>query len=152
MRSAVAIGGIALAGMGMITFSSTCQTVVQSLVTDELRGRVMGVWQLVFAGSLPLGGLLEGYVAKNWGAPTAILDASAVTEIRTAAVTAVATGLLARTDARTLAVLGAGVQGRAHLTSLAGVRAALAAIRVVPRPAARHGTQLLVHAVVSLAG
>jgi ornithine cyclodeaminase len=56
------------------------------------------------------------------GAPTAILDASAVTEIRTAAVTAVATGLLARADARTLAVLGAGVQGRAHLTSLAGVR------------------------------
>jgi ornithine cyclodeaminase/alanine dehydrogenase-like protein (mu-crystallin family) len=56
------------------------------------------------------------------GVPTAILDASAVTEIRTAAVTAVATGLLARTDARTLAVLGAGVQGRAHLTSLAGVR------------------------------
>jgi ornithine cyclodeaminase/alanine dehydrogenase-like protein (mu-crystallin family) len=56
------------------------------------------------------------------GVPTAILDASAVTEIRTAAVTAVATGLLARTDARTLAILGAGVQGRAHLTSLAGLR------------------------------
>jgi ornithine cyclodeaminase len=50
------------------------------------------------------------------GVPTAILDASAVTEIRTAAVTAVATGVLARADARTLAVLGAGVQGRAHLT------------------------------------
>ena len=56
------------------------------------------------------------------GEPTAILDASAVTEIRTAAVTAVATGLLARADARTLAVLGAGVQGRAHLTALAGLR------------------------------
>ncbi|HEY2304735.1 MAG TPA: ornithine cyclodeaminase family protein [Streptosporangiaceae bacterium] len=56
------------------------------------------------------------------GVPTAILDASAVTEIRTAAVTAVATGLLARSDARTLAILGAGVQGRAHLTALAGVR------------------------------
>jgi len=56
------------------------------------------------------------------GVPAAILDASAVTEIRTAAVTAVATGVLARADARTLAVLGAGVQGRAHLTSLAGVR------------------------------
>jgi ornithine cyclodeaminase/alanine dehydrogenase-like protein (mu-crystallin family) len=56
------------------------------------------------------------------GVPTAILDASAITEIRTAAVTAVATGLLARADARTLAILGAGVQGRAHLTSLAGVR------------------------------
>ena len=49
------------------------------------------------------------------GVPTAILDASAVTAVRTAAVTAVATGLLARRDARTLAILGAGVQGRAHL-------------------------------------
>jgi ornithine cyclodeaminase/alanine dehydrogenase-like protein (mu-crystallin family) len=56
------------------------------------------------------------------GVPTAILDASAVTAIRTAAVTAVATGLLARRDARTLAILGAGVQGRAHLRALAGVR------------------------------
>src|SRR5215831_5218357 len=56
------------------------------------------------------------------GVPTAILDASAITAIRTAAVTAVATGLLARSDARTLAILGAGVQARSHLTSLAGVR------------------------------
>ncbi len=45
------------------------------------------------------------------GQPTAILDASAITEIRTAAVTAVATGVLARTDARTLAILGVGRPG-----------------------------------------
>jgi ornithine cyclodeaminase len=56
------------------------------------------------------------------GMPTAILNASAVTEIRTAAVTAVATRLLARSDARVLAVLGAGVQGRSHLRALQGVR------------------------------
>jgi len=56
------------------------------------------------------------------GVPTAILDASAVTAVRTAAVTAVATGVLARDDARTLAVLGAGTQARAHLRALAGVR------------------------------
>jgi ornithine cyclodeaminase len=56
------------------------------------------------------------------GVPTAILDASAVTAIRTAAVTAVATGLLARADARILAILGAGVQGRAHLQALAPLR------------------------------
>jgi ornithine cyclodeaminase/alanine dehydrogenase-like protein (mu-crystallin family) len=56
------------------------------------------------------------------GVPTAILDASAVTAIRTAAVSAVATGLLARADARTLAILGAGVQGRAHLEALAPLR------------------------------
>jgi ornithine cyclodeaminase/alanine dehydrogenase-like protein (mu-crystallin family) len=56
------------------------------------------------------------------GVPTAILDASAITEVRTAAVTAVATDALARADARTLAILGAGVQGRAHLEALAPVR------------------------------
>src|SRR6478672_4495164 len=57
------------------------------------------------------------------GMPTAILDASAITAVRTAAVTAVATGALARPDAATLAVLGAGVQGKAHVRALAGVRA-----------------------------
>ena len=56
------------------------------------------------------------------GVPTAILDASAVTAVRTAAVTAVATSVLARDDARTLAILGAGTQARAHLRALAGVR------------------------------
>ncbi len=56
------------------------------------------------------------------GVPEAILDASALTEIRTAAVTAVATDVLARADARVLAILGAGVQARAHLTALAHVR------------------------------
>jgi len=56
------------------------------------------------------------------GVPTAILDASAVTEVRTAAVTAVATGALARPDASTLAILGAGTQARAHLRALPAAR------------------------------
>jgi ornithine cyclodeaminase/alanine dehydrogenase-like protein (mu-crystallin family) len=57
------------------------------------------------------------------GVPTAIINASAVTEIRTAAVTAAATRTLAREDSRVLAILGAGVQARAHLRALDGVRA-----------------------------
>jgi ornithine cyclodeaminase/alanine dehydrogenase-like protein (mu-crystallin family) len=56
------------------------------------------------------------------GVPRAILDASAVTAVRTAAVSAVATRLLARSDARVLAILGAGVQARAHVRALATVR------------------------------
>ena len=52
------------------------------------------------------------------GIPTAILDASAITAIRTAAVTAVATRTLARSGATVLAILGTGVQGRAHLRAL----------------------------------
>jgi ornithine cyclodeaminase/alanine dehydrogenase-like protein (mu-crystallin family) len=56
------------------------------------------------------------------GVPTAILNASAVTEIRTAATTAVATRALAREDARVLGIIGAGVQGQAHLRAFAGLR------------------------------
>ena len=56
------------------------------------------------------------------GALRALVDASAVTAIRTAAVSAVATRALAREDARELAILGAGVQARSHLEAMAAVR------------------------------
>ncbi len=52
----------------------------------------------------------------------AVINASAITAIRTAAVSALATRLLARGDARELAIIGAGVQGRAHLAAIAEVR------------------------------
>jgi ornithine cyclodeaminase/alanine dehydrogenase-like protein (mu-crystallin family) len=56
------------------------------------------------------------------GEPLAFMNASAITAIRTAAVSAVATKLLARKDAAVLAILGAGVQARAHLASIPLVR------------------------------
>jgi ornithine cyclodeaminase/alanine dehydrogenase-like protein (mu-crystallin family) len=52
----------------------------------------------------------------------ALIDASAVTSIRTAAVSAVATRALARADSRVLAILGSGVQARAHLRAMAEVQ------------------------------
>jgi ornithine cyclodeaminase len=52
----------------------------------------------------------------------AVLNASTITAIRTAAVSAVATRALAREDARELAILGAGVQARSHLQAMAAVR------------------------------
>jgi alanine dehydrogenase len=51
-----------------------------------------------------------------------VVNASAVTAIRTAAVSAVATRVLARQHACELAVIGSGVQGRAHLAAIAEVR------------------------------
>jgi ornithine cyclodeaminase/alanine dehydrogenase-like protein (mu-crystallin family) len=56
------------------------------------------------------------------GEVRAVVNASAITAIRTAAVSAVATRLLAREDARELAVLGAGVQARSHLDAMAVAR------------------------------
>jgi ornithine cyclodeaminase len=52
----------------------------------------------------------------------AIMNASTITELRTAAVTAVATRLLSRPDASELAIVGSGVQARAHLIAISKVR------------------------------
>lgn len=57
------------------------------------------------------------------GNPIAVMDASSITAIRTAAVSAVATKLLARKDARRLAIIGAGVQGRTHAEAMLAARA-----------------------------
>ena len=58
----------------------------------------------------------------NTGALTALLDGRFITEARTAAVSAVATRLLARPEASTLAIVGSGVQARSHLEALGCVR------------------------------
>ena len=56
------------------------------------------------------------------GALEAVLDATAITSIRTAAVSALATKLLAREDADDLAIIGSGVQARMHLEAISLVR------------------------------
>jgi ornithine cyclodeaminase len=56
------------------------------------------------------------------GAPLALMDAGAVTAVRTAAVSAVATDALALPGAGDLAILGSGVQARSHLEAMAVVR------------------------------
>jgi len=56
------------------------------------------------------------------GALMAVMNASAITAIRTAAVSAVATKLLARENAHSLAIIGAGVQGKTHLGAIPLVR------------------------------
>ena len=56
------------------------------------------------------------------GSLAALLDATAITTIRTAAVSAVATRMLARESASKLAIIGSGVQARAHIEAICAVR------------------------------
>ncbi len=62
------------------------------------------------------------------GRPVAIVDASAITAIRTAAASGLATRLLAREDASRLAILGSGVQARSHLDAMRAVRPVTTAV------------------------
>jgi len=85
------------------------------------------------------------------GEPLVTMDGRLITEMRTAAVSAVATKLLARPEASVLAILGSGVQARSHLEALRLVRA-FREIRVwSPRNARAFARQLGVHAADSAA-
>jgi MFS family permease len=61
-----------VAGFGMLLFFSTSNTVLQTIVPDEMRGRVMGVWSLVFGAMIPLGSLEAGALANWLGTPFAL--------------------------------------------------------------------------------
>jgi len=69
---------------------------------------------------------------RDNGSLAALLDATAITTIRTAAVSAVATRALARVNASTLAIIGSGVQARAHVEAMCAVRP-IASLRVWSR-------------------
>lgn len=70
------------------------------------------------------------------GAPVAVMDGTVITALRTAGAAALSTKLLARSEARVLTIVGAGVQGAAHLKLLPTVRD-FSEIRIVSRTPGR---------------
>src|SRR3954469_18536567 len=90
-------------------------------------GEAMGIKMVTFypgnAGSpLPTHMAVIGLFDPQTGEPLALMDGRYITEMRTAAVSAVATDALASRDAKVLTLLGAGVQAHAHLKMLRRVR------------------------------
>ena len=59
-------------GWGFMTLANTTNAMVQTYVNDELRGRVMGIYTLIFFGAMPLGSLLAGIMASWIGEPMTI--------------------------------------------------------------------------------
>jgi alanine dehydrogenase len=87
------------------------------------RGTTMAVKVVtVFESSVPSHRATIGLYDTETGACTAFIDGTYITALRTSAAAALATGLLAREDARTLAIIGAGVQGEHHLLTFPLVR------------------------------
>ena len=61
-----------LVGAGTIMVLNLCNALVQTISPDHLRGRIMGVYTLLFFGSMPLGALWTGFLAQQWGEPVAV--------------------------------------------------------------------------------
>ncbi|MHC1762939.1 MAG: MFS transporter [Verrucomicrobiia bacterium] len=69
---------MAVAGWGMLLYFATTNTLIQTSVSDEMRGRVMGIWALVFGGMMPVGGLESGLLAHSVGVPWAVATGALV--------------------------------------------------------------------------
>ena len=60
------------AGFSMILQMASSNTLIQTMVPDELRGRVMAVYSMMFMGMAPFGALLSGVIAQHMGAPLTV--------------------------------------------------------------------------------
>jgi ornithine cyclodeaminase/alanine dehydrogenase-like protein (mu-crystallin family) len=89
---------------------------------DVMGAKLVTVYPNNAATGLPTHLGLIALFRSDTGEPLAILDGRLITEMRTAAVSAVAARLLASPNARKLAILGSGVQARAHAKALRLVR------------------------------
>jgi len=61
---------MAVVQCAFIAVFATSNTLVQLIVPDALRGRVMSIYTLVFIGTTPIGSLMAGLIARTYGAPT----------------------------------------------------------------------------------
>ena len=64
---------MAIAGFGIFMTAASCNTIVQSVVPEDKRGRVMSYYTMFFIGSLPVGHLAAGALAERIGAPFTFL-------------------------------------------------------------------------------
>jgi MFS family permease len=63
---------LAIGGFGLMLTTASINTVLQTLVGEEMRGRVMSLYTMAFMGMMPLGSLVGGAVASRLGAPLAV--------------------------------------------------------------------------------
>ncbi|GAA4199728.1 MFS transporter [Actinocatenispora rupis] len=76
-------------GLLGLTFNTTANTTVQLACSPEMRGRVMGVYMLVFTGGTPIGGPLIGWVTETYGARDGLAVGGAVAALAAATVAAI---------------------------------------------------------------
>ncbi len=85
-RIEISIAALFFVGWALVTFLATGNTLVQTIVPDELRGRVMSIWMLAGFGLMPIGSLQAGAVAALVSPSFALIAGAAITLIVTATV------------------------------------------------------------------
>ena len=68
----LSLATVMLAGFGLMQTAAVCNTIIQSLVPDGMRGRVMSYYTMAFFGAAPFGSLLAGALSERFGAPLTV--------------------------------------------------------------------------------
>jgi MFS family permease len=74
----ISFAALVLVGWGLVSFLATANSFIQLSVPDDLRGRVMSVFTLVFLGTSPLGNSIAGVVADYIGSPSVVAISSVI--------------------------------------------------------------------------
>lgn len=69
---ALALGFLVIAGWGAVTFNASSNTIIQTIVPDRLRGRIMSLYAVVLLGLMPFAGLLLGSIADRFSSTIAL--------------------------------------------------------------------------------
>jgi ornithine cyclodeaminase/alanine dehydrogenase-like protein (mu-crystallin family) len=108
--------------------------IMPAVAADAMGAKLVSFFPQNAATGMPTHMAMIVLFSSQTGEPLAVMDGRLITEMRTAAVSAAATKLLAAPDSRVLALLGSGVQAGAHLQALSQVRS-FAEVRVWSRTA-----------------
>lgn len=81
----LSLGLMVLIGIGFMIHLAASNTLIQTLVRDEMRGRVMALFSMAFMGMTPFGSLLAGVVASRIGAPLTVLGCGLICLVGAAA-------------------------------------------------------------------
>ena len=68
----LSLATMVLAGFGLMQSAAVCNTIIQSLVPDAMRARVMSYYTMAFFGAAPFGSLLAGALSEHIGAPLTV--------------------------------------------------------------------------------
>jgi MFS family permease len=65
-------------GIGGVLLMASSNTLVQTLVDDDKRGRVMSIFSMAFTGTMPVGNLVVGFLAGKWGTKVTLIASGAI--------------------------------------------------------------------------
>jgi len=84
---------LGVVGAAMVNSVATVNSLIQTIVPDSIRGRVLSMHTMAFLGFTPLGSLLVGTLAETWGTPTALALSSGFALVATAVIALTARGV-----------------------------------------------------------